>query len=41
MRHDVDGIEGYELTVGATWLWCIVGCFAWWVLVVWTVERVV
>ena len=41
MRHEVDGIEGYELNVGAAWLWCIAGCFAWWVLVAWAIERVV
>jgi hypothetical protein len=33
--------EGNEVTVGVAWLWCIVGCLAWWVLVAWAVERVV
>ena len=41
MRQEVDGNEGYEFTVGVVWLWCIAGCFAWWVLVAWAVERVV
>ena len=41
MRHQVDGIEGYELNVGAAWLWCIAGCCAWWALVAWAIERVV
>ena len=34
-------VEGYEVTVGVAWLWCIAGGLTWWSLVAWAVQRVV
>ena len=28
-----------EITA-AVWLWCIVGCSAWWLFVAWAAERI-
>ncbi len=38
VRHEV---EVNQVVVGVSWLWCIAGCLAWWVLVAWAVERLV